>query len=81
MWEEVKAWEQREEEPEQGAQDTPQPNGAGASDEPQEERGKDTMTAADARALIDAARGEEVEPSEIQRQFGDAVVGEATRGW
>jgi Ca-activated chloride channel family protein len=41
-----------------------------------------TMTAADARALVDAARGEEIDPREVPRRFAvPATVGEAAREW
>jgi Ca-activated chloride channel family protein len=39
------------------------------------------MTAAEAQALIDAARGEEVSPAEMQRPLGVAVIGEPDEDW
>jgi len=39
------------------------------------------MTQAEARTLIDAARGEEVDPAEIQHQVGIAGIGEPREDW
>jgi Ca-activated chloride channel family protein len=45
-------------------------------------RGAQRLTAADARALIDAARGEEVSPGEVQgRLVGPAGIGEPDAEW
>jgi hypothetical protein len=40
------------------------------------------MTAVDARALVDAARGEEVDPAEVPlHRAAPAIVGEPDREW
>jgi Ca-activated chloride channel family protein len=74
------------EEPRDGAdQQAAQPGqgGAGASADAEAADGADgAMTAADAHALIDAARGEEVDPKEIPRRLEvPATIGEAAREW
>ena len=59
---------------------TPQGQGAEGAADGGETEG--AMTAADARALVDAARGEEVDPKEIPRRLEvPAAVGEAAREW
>lgn len=58
------------------------PGGAGESGGAGGDEGGDTMTAADARALIDAARSDEVDPGEIQRRIPvPAAIGEPEQGW
>jgi Ca-activated chloride channel family protein len=55
---------------------------AGAAGETGAEPAGDEMTSAEARTLIDAARGEEVDPSEVQhQQVGIAGIGEPREDW
>jgi Ca-activated chloride channel family protein len=67
---------QAQQEPEAGGQEQ-----AGAAGETEAEPQGDEMTAAEARTLIDAARGEEVDPAEIRRQLGVAGIGEPKEDW
>ena len=56
------------------------PSGGGGAQAAGE--GEERMTAADAQALIDAARGEEVTPGELQRRLVvPAEIGEAENEW
>jgi len=67
--------------PEQAAQGQAAQEPAGAVGEAGAEPAGEAMTAAEARTLIDAARGEEVGPGEVRRQVGIAGVGEPVEDW
>ena len=71
---------QQDEDQEKGSEGSGQES-AGAAGETGAEPTRDEMTTAEARTLIDAARGEEVDPAEIQRQVGIAGIGEPREDW